>query len=86
METLEKQKLTDLLIRVKKVHKVYGEATEEQRGRLLEAIGPTLDELTQFGYEKDFLIGLVIGGKDFLESLGPVEGLDSAQSTELIFR
>ena len=86
MEEIKKEKLKDLLIRLKKVNGVYKKATEEQKGRLLEASEKTIKDLLEFGFNRDFLIGLIIGGKDFLESLGNVKGLDANQSGELIFR
>jgi len=86
MEEKNKEKLKDLLIRLKKVNGVYKKATEDQRGRLLEASEKTIQDLLEFGFNRDFLIGLIIGGKDFLEGLGNVEGLSAPQAAELIFK
>ena len=86
MTEQQKERLKDLLIRLKKVNKVFNKATEEQRGKLLEAIEPTIVELLTFGYKREFLESLVIGGEDFLESLGPTPDLNMYQQTELIFK
>ncbi len=83
---LSKERLKDLLIRLKRVNKVYLKSNEEQRGKLLEALEPTfLSLIEEYSFKREFLEGLVIGGKDFLESLGPVD-LDTNQLTELIFK
>lgn len=86
MEEIKKERLKDLLIRLKKVNKVFNKATEEQRGKLLEAIEPTIVELLEFGYKREFLESLVIGGEDFLNSLGETPDLNLYQQTELIFK
>lgn len=86
MEETKKDKLIELLIRLKRVHKVYCKASEDTKGKLLEAIEPTIEELIDNGYTREFLETLIIGGKDFLESLEKVEGLDLWQSTQLIFK
>lgn len=86
MEEKSKEKLKDLLLRLKRVNNVFNKSNELQKGKLLEAIEPTVQELMEYGYDRDYLIGLLIGGKDFLISLGNVEGLDTVQAAELIFK
>jgi hypothetical protein len=65
-----KKEITELLIRLKKVHALYQVANEEQRGKLLEACQKTFDKLDVLtGLPRTFFETLTIGGKDFLESL-----------------
>lgn len=65
-----KKEISELLIRLNKVNRIYKVANEEQRGRLLDSCQETfkkLDVLT--GMPLTFFETLVIGGKDFVESL-----------------
>jgi hypothetical protein len=80
------ERMKDLLIKLKRVNAVYGKATEEQRGKLLKACGHIFDELENYKYKREFLESLVIGGEDFLKSLGPTPDLNLYQQTELIFK
>lgn len=65
-----KKKISELLIRLHKVSKVYKVANEEQRGRLLDSCKETFGKLNELtGMPLTFFETLVIGGKDFVESL-----------------
>jgi len=87
MEEEKKKKLKDLLMRLKRVNTVYNakKTTEEQRGRLLEASEKTILELVEMGYKREFVEGLIIGGKDFVESLGEVKEFKTEDWAEMIF-
>jgi hypothetical protein len=78
---IENSDIRDLLIRLKKVHDIYKVATEEQRGRLLDACQGIFDKLDSLtGLPRTFHETLVIGGKDFLDSLYPQSGVDEVAS------
>jgi hypothetical protein len=66
---IKDKELCDLLIRLKKISQVYGIANEEQRGRLLELSEPLIEKLMAKGFERTFVETLLIGGKDFVDSL-----------------
>lgn len=67
--TVKTKELCELLTRLKKVHTVYQIANEDQRGRLLDASQNLISQITSFGFDKTFVETLLVGGKDFLESL-----------------
>lgn len=75
-----KKEITNLLIRLKKVHDIYKVATEEQRGRLLVACQKLFDGGKAVGLDRVWMETLVIGGKDFLDSLYPRSGVDEVAS------
>lgn len=79
-------KLVDLLLRLKKIHRVYQVANEEQRGRLLALVekGEVMDGLLKQGFTQDEVIGILIGGKDFIDSLGGVKHIDPLLFGELL--
>lgn len=79
------ERLKDLLLKLKRVSGVYPKASEEQKEKLFNACSNIFDELVGYGYKREFLESLVIGGKDFLESLGEVD-LTTEQSAQLIFK
>ncbi|MDD4026987.1 MAG: hypothetical protein PHO75_02245 [Candidatus Shapirobacteria bacterium] len=82
----KQEKITNLLLRVKKINQVYKVATEEQRGRLLESSKFIVDQLVDFGYERVFVETLLIGGKDFVNSFFSEErDLDVYGVAKLIF-
>lgn len=64
----KQEKIGNLLLRLKKINKVYLVATEEQRGMLLENSQFILDELVEFGFDRVFIETLLVGGEDFVES------------------
>ena len=66
---VKNEELRDILIRLKKISQIYRIANEGQRGRLLELSQPLMRKLEGFGYEKEFVESLLIGGKDFIESI-----------------
>lgn len=82
-----KKEIVELLIRLKKIHDVYMVANEEQRGRLLDACQGSFDKLDNLtGMPRVFWETLVVGGKDFLESLyGANKEIASGYDAELIF-
>jgi hypothetical protein len=76
----------DLLMRLKKISDVYRVANEQQRERLFTASQKTIEGLISLGFEREFVETLLIGGKDFLQSL--YEGssdVASEQDVELMF-
>jgi len=76
----------DLLMRLKKISDVYRVANEQQRERLFAASQKTIEGLIRLGFEREFVETLLIGGRDFLQSL--YEGgsdVASEQDAELIF-
>lgn len=84
--TVKTKELRDLLIRLKKVHRVYVVATEDQKRRLFDASQHLIDQITSFGFDKTFVETLLIGGKDFLESLyGEGKEVASDYDAEIIF-
>ena len=66
---IQNEELAVLLISLKKISKVYGIANETQRGRLLELSEPLIRKLVDKGFERTFVETLLIGGKDFVDSL-----------------
>ncbi len=81
-------KMVEDLKMLKKVHDVYLAVDEERRGRLLLACEPIIQRLVGGGMERVFVESLIIGGKDFLDSLeeGGVLGEMKAEDCgEIIF-
>lgn len=76
----------DLLMRLKKISDVYRVANEQQKERLFTASQKTIEGLIRLGFEREFVETLLIGGRDFLQSLYE-DGSDvaSEQDAELIF-
>lgn len=73
-------------MRLKKISDVYKVANEQQRERLLIASQKIIEGLVSLGFEREFVETLLIGGKDFLQSL--YEGssdVASEQDVELMF-
>lgn len=66
---VEKQEVRDLFVSLKRVSDLYEKVNEEQRGRLLVACQKLFDRGEGLGMDRVWLETLVIGGKDFLESL-----------------
>lgn len=76
----------DLLIRLKKISDVYKVADEQQRGRLILASKKTVDSLVEIGFDRVYVETLLIGGKEFLDSLyGGKKDEASVQDAQLIF-
>jgi len=67
--TVKTQKMVEDLKLLKKAHDAYRVVDEEKRGRLLEACKPIINRLVDGGMDVVFVETLLIGGKDFLESL-----------------
>jgi hypothetical protein len=88
---MEKNKTVEMLLKLKKINAVYQLATEEQRGRLIDASQKLLSELEAVGFERSYLETLLVSGKDFIDSLmasGEVKKLDNEYceaSATLIF-
>lgn len=68
MDTLIKEKIVTALTKLKKASQVYQKATEEQRGRLINACEPLFVELVNCGYDRVFVESLLVSGKEFLDS------------------
>ena len=66
---VEKQEVRDLFISLKRVSDLYRRSNEVQRGRLLQACQKLFDNGEELGMERVCLETLVIGGKDFVDSL-----------------
>ena len=74
MEEEKRTKVMELLLRLKKLNRVYQLCeTEDQRGRLLSASVGLQKDLVAEGYEKSFVETLLICGKEFLETLYPAD-------------
>jgi hypothetical protein len=83
---VEKEEIRDLLIRLKKINQVYAVVDEKKKGRLLELSEPLIRKLMAMGFEEVFIRTLLIGGKDFLDSLyGNGEGIASEHDVKIIF-
>lgn len=67
----KRQRVAELLLRLKKLNRAYQLATEEQRGRLLSASEGLFKELVAEGFERSFVETLLICGKEFLVTLYP---------------
>jgi hypothetical protein len=88
MDIQKREEMISFLIRLKKLNQLYSRASEEQKGRLLEASEVVVKKLEGFGYGRNFLIGLIVGGSDFLRSLEEqrkFEGLDASEMSQIIF-
>jgi len=81
-----KKRIVELLLKLKKVNRVYGVASEGQKARLFEACGKLVRELVELtGEDQFFFEGLIIGGGEFLEGvMGRVE-LGGELAGEVIF-
>ena len=66
-------KKEELLLKLKKVSLVYAKANNEQRIRLFNACGDIFNKLVSFGMERSLVEALVVGGRDFVETLGDGE-------------
>lgn len=84
--TIQKEELRDFFIKLKKYHRVYQVATEDQRGRLLAALEPTFLTGEKLGVERTFSETLVTSGKDFVDSLfGEGTEVASSYDAQIIF-
>lgn len=79
-------KKKELLLKLKRISQVYAVANEKQKERLMLASEGIVCALVEQGYDRDFVVGLLVGGKDFVDSLfidGKTDlGIESA---EIIF-
>lgn len=66
MET-KKEKIQELLIRIKKINRLYKRATNLQKEHIFDNSLFLVDELVDLGYHRDFVESLVLFGKEFLE-------------------
>lgn len=62
------EKVGKLFGQLRKVNYYYQIVDEEKKGILLENSKFIINQLSEFGYDEDFLVSLIIGGKDFVES------------------
>jgi len=67
--TVKTQKMVEDLKLLKKAHDAYQVVDEEKKGRLLEACKPIINRLVDGGMDVIFVETLLIGGKDFVDSL-----------------
>ena len=81
MEPLIKKKILELLKKLKEASAVYQNCNNDQKIRLFDSCKTILDKLEEFGYNRLFAEGLLVGGKDFLNG----EKEATAKETELIF-
>jgi len=81
-----KERVKELLLKLKKVNAVYGTANEGQKERLFNACVKVIVELVELtGEKQEFFEGLIIGGGDFLDSvMGKVE-FGGDEAGEIIF-
>jgi glutaredoxin-related protein len=85
---IEKKELVEQLLKLKKAHQIYQLcSSEEQKEKLFKACQPLIKALVARGFEQVFVETLLIGGKDFLESLyGKRElELDTSDNARVIF-
>jgi hypothetical protein len=83
---VQNKETEELLIELKKRNRFYQVSNEEQRGRLLELSEPLIRKLIAVGFEEIFVRTLLIGGKDFVDSLyGTGEGIVSEHDAKIIF-
>lgn len=82
-----KEKLINLLTKLKKINHFYQISDEERRGKLIENSQFIIDDLVGMGYERVFIETLLVGGKDFLDSFYKEnkEELGLYEHTKLIF-
>jgi len=65
-----KKRIVELLLKLKKVNRVYGVASEGQKRRLFDACEKVVGELVELtGEKREFFEGLIIGGEEFLEGV-----------------
>ena len=86
MKKEKRKEIFNVLTRIKKVSRVYQIVNEEQRGRLLENCDFLIRKLIDVGYRKEFVVGLIVGGDGFADSLFSRErGFSVSETCELIF-
>lgn len=68
MTQISSKMVEDLKV-LKKAHDVYQKVDEESRGKLLLACEPIIQRMVGSGMERTFVETLLMGGKDFLDSL-----------------
>ena len=66
----ENGEVVKLLLKLKKINKVYQVCNEDQKGRLIEASQKLIGELVAVGFEYSFVEALLVSGKEFVDSLG----------------
>ena len=84
----KKEKIINLLMRIKKINHFYNlkNTTEEQRGSLLESSQFIFDQLIKFGYDQTVLESLLISGGDFVKNCQENGiDLDTYGNAQLIF-
>lgn len=83
---IENKELFELFLSFKKVHDIYEKANEEQRGRLLTACAKLFNRGEKMGLDRVWMETLVIGGKDFIDSLyGDGTEVASEYDAQIIF-
>jgi len=82
MEEEKRVRVMELLLRLKKLNRVYQLCeTEDQRGRLLSASQGLQDSLVAEGYERSLVETLLICGKEFLDTLYKKPEADTTEAT-----
>lgn len=60
-----KKRLVELLVRLKSANNFYSRASDTERGRILDALERTFDELETFGYHRSFGVLWTLYGNEF---------------------
>jgi len=80
-EQQKRERVADLLLKLKKMNRTYQVCNEEQRGRLLSASEGLLNSLVAEGFERSFVETLLICGKEFLDTLYKKPEADTTEAT-----
>lgn len=66
---MQKQKIKTLFEKLKEANEVYVKCSVEKQNQLISAFQPIFDQLEVLGVDQGFSIGLLMGGREFLQSV-----------------
>lgn len=66
---MEANKIKPLFQKIKEAHDIYVRCSLEKQNAIVKAYQPIFDQLEQLGVDQGFSIGLLIGGREFINSI-----------------
>lgn len=66
---MQKEKIKPLFQKIKEAHDIYVRCSLEKQNAIVKAYQPIFDQLEQLGVDQGFSIGLLIGGREFVQSV-----------------
>lgn len=67
------EKIKTFFEKLKEAHEVYVKCSVEKQNQLISAFQPIFDQLKVLGVDQGFSVGLLMGGREFLDSIKPKE-------------